>query len=116
VLVKVQGMIPSTARLPVGLLCLRTDRGDRTEQWIETLSNGMAKKFSRLYVSGGHAKIVSRRLKSVGILSSRAPEQMMETIVGENADETVVFGFGNIVGVGRQLVDYWDSTGVVHGV
>ena len=40
----------------------------------------------------------------------------MEMIMAENGDDRVLFGFGNIVGMGRQLVDYWDSRGVVHGI
>jgi poly-gamma-glutamate synthase PgsB/CapB len=116
VLAKAGDLLPTRTRPLVGLLCLRRDRGDRTEQWIEALKDGMANQFSRIYVSGGHAKVVARRLDSVIELTSRSPEKLMETIVSENEEGTVIFGFGNIVGMGRQLVDYWDSNGVVHGV
>jgi len=116
VLTKVRELVPSSAQRLVGILCLRADRGDRTEQWIDALRDGAAGQFSRLYVTGGHAKVVARRLDSVHVLKGKSPEELMEAVVSEIEDGTVVFGFGNIVGMGRQLVDYWDLTGVVHGV
>lgn len=116
VLAKVEGLIPATAQLPVGLLCLRADRGDRTEQWIHALEDGVASRFSRIYVNGGHARVMARRLDSAVVLTESSPERLMQRVVAENTDDTILFGFGNIMGTGRQLVDYWDSTGVVHGI
>ena len=116
VFARIRGLLPTTEQLPVGLLCLRTDRGDRTEQWIHALENGMADRFSRIYVNGGHARVVARRLDSAVVLTGNSTKRLMQRVAAESADGTILFGFGNIMGMGRQLVDYWDSTGVAHGL
>ena len=116
VLTKLREIIPTGTRPIAGLLNLRTDRGDRTVQWIDALKSGVADQFSRLYVTGGHASVVARRVRSAQILHGRSPEELMESVVPELNDGAILFGFGNMAGMGRKLVDYWNHTGVVHGV
>ncbi|MDZ7288404.1 MAG: poly-gamma-glutamate synthase PgsB [candidate division KSB1 bacterium] len=64
VLAKVKKILPSASDKLIGLLSLRADRGDRSKQWFEFLSNGAVDGFSRLYVTGAHANIFKRTLQS----------------------------------------------------
>jgi hypothetical protein len=115
VLAKTRELLPAAATNFVGLLCLRADRADRTTQWIEALRSGMSAQFNRLYVTGGHARVVARKLTSARVLRHRSAGRLMEAIVSAAEDGTVLFGFGNFVGMGRQLVDYWDREGSTIG-
>lgn len=143
VIAKVKEILPSAADELIGLLSLRADRGDRTEQWLEALSHDAFNGFSRIYVTGAHSQIVRRKLKaavkphamvenrsaviltagkmpalpylqSVSILKTKPPEAMMQTMLAEIEDQSVIFGFGNIKGVGELLVDYWNKIGAVY--
>jgi poly-gamma-glutamate synthase PgsB/CapB len=113
-LVKASEVLPEASDV-VGLMCLRSDRADRTALWLETLASRTPAPFNRLYVTGGHAASVSRRLDSAIMLKDNSVESIMETIAGDVADDTVVFGFGNFVGLGGRLAEYWNSAGVSYG-
>jgi len=90
-----------------GLLNLRSDRGERTLQWINYLSQE-SMGFEKLFVIGGHAEIVSRKLKNVEVLSESDPKSLTEHI---SEDTKMIFGFGNIAGMGTALVEYWQAVG-----
>jgi gamma-polyglutamate synthase len=140
---KVKELLPSASDKLIGLLSLRSDRGDRTKQWLESLSRGAFDGFSRIYVTGAHSQIVKRKLKSVvrphlsvqkrsavfqtaprcgalpalksvSGLKSNLPETMMKTMLAEIEDQSVIFGFGNMKGTGELLVDYWNKIGAVY--
>ena len=115
VLAKARELLPDTAQF-VGLLCLRSDRADRTQQWLEVLGNGAPGSFNRLYVTGGHARVVERRLASARVLKDRSAKALMESLVQDLDNDNVVFGFGNIGGMGHQLVEYWNRAGVAYGL
>lgn len=74
VIAKVKEILPSASDKLIGLLSLRTDRGDRTKQWLEALRCGAFDVFSRIYVMGAHSKIVRRKLKAVVMSKSRLGE------------------------------------------
>ncbi len=110
----------------VGLLSLRADRGDRTLQWAEALREGFLGRFRRLYVTGLHARALRYRLRRlpeaerVEILAPAHPRKLMRRIttgsgVGEG-EEGILFGFGNIGGLGASLVRYWDKVGEPYGI
>jgi poly-gamma-glutamate synthase PgsB/CapB len=111
---RVRDLLPEAPERFAGLLCLRTDRGDRTVQWIEALRNGMAQHFGRVFVTGGHARVAAKKLQAIRLANGMSAEQITETVTRDLEDGTVVFGFGNIVGEGRQLVEYWSQAGVAH--
>ncbi len=102
----------------VGLLSLRPDRGDRTVQWTEALAGGFLESFDHLYVCGLHARALKRGLRRwggverIGILrETRAPE-IMRTVLGRFGNgPAILFGFGNIGGVGESLVKHWSEVG-----
>jgi len=113
---RVRALLPDAPERFAGLLCLRTDRGDRTVQWIDALGNGMAQDFGRVFVTGGHARVATKKLQAIRLANGLSAEQMTETVTRDLENGTVVFGFGNIVGTGRQLVEYWRTAGVAHGL
>ncbi|NIM52862.1 MAG: poly-gamma-glutamate synthase PgsB [Gemmatimonadales bacterium] len=102
----------------VGLMNLRPDRGDRTLQWVDALSQGVLQRFSRLYVFGLHAPALKRRLRRldgaarIEVLRRSRPVEMMRTVASGIRDSGgVVFGFGNIGGVGQALAAHWSEVG-----
>jgi poly-gamma-glutamate synthase PgsB/CapB len=105
----------ATGRI-TGLLSLRADRPDRTVQWIEALRSGFSKEFKRLYVLGGHANVVRRKVTDAVVLGSQPPEEIMHVIARSVGENDVVFGFGNIAGAGEQLVAFWQREGTEHGI
>ena len=113
---KLKKILPSASTKLVGLLNLRSDRGDRTLQWIKTLKGDLDKYFDRIYVTGAHTKIVKRKLNHVKILNLKRPEKISEIIMRESENQAVIFGFGNIAGMGRLLVDYWNGVGEDYGL
>jgi poly-gamma-glutamate synthase PgsB/CapB len=112
---KARELLPENADW-AGLLCLRSDRADRTAQWIESLQSDPSKRFSRLYVIGGHAPVVARKLGNARRLKHDSAVGAMDTIANDVADGTVVFGFGNFVGMGEKLVELWTREGVAYGI
>ena len=112
----VTNKIPVETENFIGLLNLRSDRGDRTLQWIQALKNGASQNFKKIFVTGTHSGVVKRRIKSINVIKDRLPDRIMEKIFAEIEDNSVVFGFGNISGNGRMLVEYWNQTGEVYGI
>lgn len=100
----------------IALLTLRPDRAERTMQWIQFLSSDAGKIFSQLFIQGRHAAIVTRKLKRGFVVKDHAPQKIMEIIFDQAADHSVIMGVGNIVGMGKAMVDYWKSIGVEYGV
>ncbi len=113
---KINEIFPSARGKLVGLLSLRVDRGDRTIQWIEALKNGGIDHFKCIYVTGTHAKIVKRKLKKIIILKEKLPGKIMDAVTNDSDDRAVIFGFGNIKGVGGLLINYWNKIGEEYGL
>ena len=116
VMEKAREMITAGSTAFIGLLNLRSDRGDRTQQWIEALSNGLAGHFKRIYVIGEHANVVRRKVKGVEVIKRMRPEEMTNSIVSDIEEGGVLFGFGNIGGAGQRLVGHWQRVGEEYGV
>ncbi len=102
----------------VGLLGLRSDRGDRTLQWVEALRGGFLNRFSRIYVMGLHATALVRRVRRwangarIEVLPETRPSQIMQAVLADLEEEGVtLFGFGNMGGAGEALVAHWDAVG-----
>ncbi len=145
VLAKAREILPAAAHRVHGLLSLRPDRGDRTQQWLHVLVAGAHEHFGKLYVTGAHAPLVARRLQSaaarpapagqrstalpaipgnsalpsskkVGILKGKTAAAMMQTLLAECEDQSVIFGFGNLKGTGELLVNHWKAIGEAYGL
>jgi poly-gamma-glutamate synthase PgsB/CapB len=115
VISKIKEIVPLAHGKLVGLLTLRSDRGDRTIQWIEALSEG-GFDFQKIFVTGIHANIVKSRLGRIKILKKKSPQDMTADVIKEVEDQDVIMGFGNLQGTGRALVDYWDKVGETRGL
>lgn len=94
----------------IGVIALRKDRGDRTIQWLESLQNGMASKFDRIYVTGGHARAFKQKLPHA--ITFKTPDELIENCT----DNDVLFGFGNMIGKGEEIIDYWITIGDEYGI
>ena len=113
-----------SGRAFIGLLNLREDRGDRTLQWAEALEKGEFDRLTRIAVIGGQARAFGRRLKKrIGwpegrlvVLMERTPAAIFRDLLRPADGPAVVIGLGNIGGLGRGIVEYWERTGTVHGV
>jgi hypothetical protein len=52
----------------------------------------------------------------VSIIKNKLPEKIMKTIMADVTDSCVIFGFGNIGGIGKGLVEYWNKVGEEYGI
>jgi len=105
---KLKSILPSASGKFIGLLNLRSDRGDRTLQWIKILQDQKMEPFEKLFVIDGHARVVKRKLKTISLVKYKQPEKIMECVTAGLEDQSVIFGFGNTKGAGNHLVNYWD--------
>jgi poly-gamma-glutamate synthase PgsB/CapB len=117
----------------IGLLSLRADRGDRSLQWADALEAGALSRFRELFVAGVHAHALKHRLRGhphvgrIQILRHGPPEEIMDRILVEKRGRPgpggegeggggMLFGFGNIDGLGRTMVSYWRRVGEPYGI
>ena len=104
-------------RRRIGLLNLREDRGGRTEQWFDALKGEPDFGFDRLVFTGAHAPVLRNRLRGrvkpeITALRAKTPEDVIVQMAAGEKAEAVVFGMGNMGGLGRRLVEYWERTGI----
>lgn len=103
----------------IGLLSLRKDRPGRSLQWLAALQGERDFAFDRLVFVGEHASILRNRLKKrikteITAFGKRNPEDLIRQLARLEKEESVVFGMGNMTGMGRSLVEYWELTGDRH--
>jgi poly-gamma-glutamate synthase PgsB/CapB len=103
----------------VGLLALRRDRGDRTRQWLEAFRGGAFAEIRNLYVIGDRNRAFERGMSSLSesletraISDRRAGAVMAALSARTSGPEVIVIGMGNMVGAGRELVEYWEQEAV----
>lgn len=99
----------------IGLLNLRRDRGDRTQQWRDELRR-TDYGFDRLCVVGDVPRLSLRRLgRQYGhrlvVIAERDPDRLMAAIARLEPMGGFLFGFGNIGGLGLRLVRRWSHMG-----
>lgn len=99
----------------VGLLNLREDRGDRTEQWTRTLCHGTW-PLDDLVLVGTVPWSIERRLRRVFgerllIVRSMNPQRILADIAALHPSGGFLFGFGNMAGAGMRLVESWSEGG-----
>lgn len=93
----------------IALLSLRTDRGERSRQWLNYLLRDGSDLFHRIYVSGIHSPIFSRKLNNCETLNSSNPEKITRQILESSTGNLIVFGIANIHGPGMDLLNYWKT-------
>jgi poly-gamma-glutamate synthase PgsB/CapB len=99
-----------------GLLNLRHDRPDRTLQWIEALKGNTAALFKDINTIGGHSRVVHRRVKTVALLPHMTADKLTSMLIDKMQEGGILFGFGNIDGMGQILVDHWQRVGEEYGI
>jgi poly-gamma-glutamate synthase PgsB/CapB len=92
-----------------GLLTLRSDRGERSRQWLDYLRSPDAISFSHLFITGSHTAAFCRKIKYCMAIPGNNPATITRFIINRIEPGTIVFGMGNIVGSGRALVEYWSG-------
>jgi poly-gamma-glutamate synthase PgsB/CapB len=121
VLTKLENRGLFNGRKKIGLLNLRRDKGARTMQWFDALQKEEAYAFDRLFFVGEHALALKdklqRRIKpEIAVLKGKNPEDLIGQIATLEKDESVVFGMGNMGGIGRSFVEYWEKAGYRHDI
>ncbi|MFZ5517991.1 MAG: poly-gamma-glutamate synthase PgsB [Candidatus Zhuqueibacterota bacterium] len=111
----VKGRLPQSMDKIVGLLSLRSDRADRSDQWLRALRE-TGPGFKRLYVIGAHAHIFRWNIDGAEILRGKDPRQLTETLISAVDSDSVIFGFGNFKGIGQALVEHWQQNGEDYGL
>ncbi len=91
----------------IGLLALRSDRGERSHQWLDYLNAEGEQLFHRVYVSGVHSPIFARKLKNCEKLISKKPDAITSQIIDSTQRDILVFGIANIHGLGKDLINFW---------
>jgi len=115
-ILKLKEKLPLLSNKIIGLLNLRSDRGDRTIQWLNALKNNKIKEFTKVFVTGSHSKIIKRKAEGIHVIKNRSSEKIMGEIIEKVDDQSVLFGFGNLKGFGRQLIAHWDEVGEEYGI
>ena len=110
-----EGMWGHPGQRRVGLLNLRRDRGDRTAQWFSTLLADKA-MFDRVVLVGDVPLASARAVRrgygnAVHIVRSRRASRVMAELGRIEPNGGLVFGFGNIGGLGMRLVEHWNREG-----
>jgi poly-gamma-glutamate synthase PgsB/CapB len=110
VIQKVTGMINRDNIHPIGLLSLRSDRGERSHQWLKWFMQNGLSPLQKIYLVGAHKRIIGKKLPDTEIIHSGRPDEIMNHIIHQCPDGSVVFGMGNFHGVGKKMVAYWEKT------
>ena len=120
VLSKVEKNIPFKGKKIIGLLNLRSDRGDRTLQWLNALNEESFRCFQKIALVGGHAQALRRRLSQAVksktfVCKEKLPQKIMSSLLEDEEGEVLLVGMGNMGGYGRELVSYWQRIGSPYG-
>jgi len=105
----------------VGILVFRSDRGDRTRQWMEALDNGCFSGFEKVYLAGAHLQALEirrrqKKMRFLNLITARSPEAIMDRLAAEECRGGVLIGMGNMVGLGAALVGHWERIGRPHAL
>ena len=104
----------------IGLLNLRQDRGDRTQQWIGALSQKAFPELNKLVLLGNHAMTAKRRIQRkvtglpVLVFKKKSAIEIIATLFALQTEPAVVIGMGNMQGAGEALVQAWQHKGKAH--
>lgn len=105
----------------IGLLNLRSDRGDRTLQWRKAIERGEFDGFDHILLVGGHAHALKRMLRKSGRMKvslsrGKSTLEIMSWLSALRGSDIVFVGMGNMSGVGMLLVSYWEENGVPYAL
>jgi poly-gamma-glutamate synthase PgsB/CapB len=95
----------------IGLISLRSDRGERSQQWLNYLQTDGKDLFNHIYVSGTHSPIFTRKLKNCTRLITNDPDKIINQIIQSTTGDIVIFGIANIHGLGFRCLNSWSGAG-----
>ncbi len=95
----------------IGLISLRSDRSERSQQWLNYLQTDGKNLFHHIYVSGTHSHIFTRKLRNCERLTSSNPGKILRQIDQTTTGDIVIFGIANIHGLGFRCLNSWSGTG-----
>ena len=98
-----------------GMFAIRSDRWDRTLQWVEALRTERWSLLEEVFLVGDGPRAISRKIGRSSVLSGADPAFMTESAVARMQDGSILLGFGNTHGTGLQLVDHWAKEGTLYG-
>jgi len=98
-----------------GMFAIRSDRWDRTVQWVEALRSDRWSLLEEVFLVGDGPGAISRKIQRSSVLTGKHPALITENAVARMEDGSILFGFGNTHGTGLRLVDYWTKEGTLHG-
>jgi poly-gamma-glutamate synthase PgsB/CapB len=103
------------------VLNLRSDRSDRTLQWIEAFRQNQFPELSKILVTGPHAAVFRSKIRRISpgqdiqLLKARTPEEIMH-VLSREASGALVVGMGNLGGTGEALIEYCQVKGTPYAV
>jgi len=98
-----------------GILTIRSDRGDRTLQWVEAFTSGRWSFLEQIFLVGDGPRAVSRRVNRSSVLAGSDPASLTERAIARMEDGSVLFGIGNTHEMGLRLLDHWMKEGTIYG-
>ncbi len=117
---RVRERLSFQGKTSIVLLNLRADRASRTRRWLEALRTGYFSGFDRVVFIGEQASALGRlrfrrlpEIPAVEAIAARTSNRVMAALWPMSTGDTVVVGIGNIAGIGRQLVEFWDTKGTI---
>jgi poly-gamma-glutamate synthase PgsB/CapB len=117
---RVRERLSFQGKTSIVLLNLRADRASRTRRWLEALRTGYFSGFDRVVFIGEQASALGRlrfrrlpEIPAVEAIAARTSNRVMAALWPMSTGDTVVVGVGNIAGIGRQLVEFWDTKGTI---
>ncbi len=116
ILKRIKEILTESSGRVTGLIALRKDRADRTEQWLKALNNGFSEQFIQVYSIGVHSNILLKKSAVNGVIMEREAETITRKIISLAENDSIIFGLGNMVGTGRELTDHWKEIGVEYGI
>ncbi len=105
----------------LAVLNLRSDRSDRTLQWIEAFRQNQFPEVDKILATGLHAPVFRSKIHrsspalDIDILKGRTTEEIMRVLSCE-ASGALVVGMGNLGGVGEAMVEYCQVKGTPYAV
>jgi len=110
VMEKILGLMNIVEPVIYGLLSLRSDRGERSRQWLDFVSaDGNA--FKNIFITGMHANVFIRELEKSEKIKVDKPGEITDHILSRVENRALIFGLANIKGTGKSLVEYWKREG-----
>lgn len=92
----------------VGIFSTRSDKVNRTKQWIDSLKND-SWSFREMKVFGPHFSAIKRSRLPYNV--TKLSEEDFESCFNNTQQKTAFFGFGNYVNSGEKVVNHWKELG-----